>query len=230
MGERINSLELKPTAEKLDEENFSFLCGTIDGLSKIEPEEVLADFALERTNIEDVLYTFKFISDPKIFEKLSSSTFTALDENEALEAVKFAQLFQKVLSSPPIIHEISNIEIDSNGIFIAYINEEEQEMHITWKSVDDKSHIFNCLLENARERSEYKKVHEKDFPDKFKSYGGIGMSLIDDEVDIRFFGDSTRKSFDSIHGYLPGFLKNFELEIEEIFQKQFPDKKVNIVF
>ena len=235
MGERINSLELKPTAEnspseKLDEENFSFLCRTIDGLSKIEPEEVLADFALERTNIEDVLYTFKFISDPKVFEKLSSSTFTALDENEALEAIKFAQLFQKVLSSPPVIYEISKIEIDSNGIFIAYINVEQEKIHITWKDIDNESHLYHCLLKNAREVCVHKEVKEKDFPDKLRSYGGIRVSLIDDEIVVRFFGDSARKGYNEMNGYLPGFLKNFEANIKGVFQEQFPDKEVNIVF
>ncbi len=234
MGERINSFELKPTAEntseKLDQETFSFLCGTIDGLCKVEPEEILADFALDCGNLDDILYTYKFISNPELFEKIANSSFSVLDENDALEATKFARIFQKALSSPPIIQEISEIKLDSNGSFIAFMDIKQEEMHITWKDVEDKSHIFSKLLENAKKRIENKKISEQNFPDGLKSYGGVGMSLIDEKVIVSFFGDSVQKNSDLIHGYAPGFLRNFQKNIELVFQDQFPEKEVVVEF
>ena len=238
MGERIDSFKIEPTAEEnssqvLDEESFSFLSQTVQGLSDIESNEVLADFALERDNLEDTLYIFKFISEPKIFEYISSSSFVNLEKNDEVSAFKareYAELLKSVYTKDLEFHEISPICLDSEGLFIASVHnyKEENSLYILWKPASNETRLFDALFEKASSNILVRKVELEEFPVELRTWGGIKAFSEEGKVTIKFFGDSAKNTAKYV--YAPGMLKNFKEKFEEVFQKQFPDKEINIEF
>lgn len=252
MGEGRESVQIEPTAEVknsevLDDELFFSLSQTIDGLSNIESDEVLADCALKRDNLEDVVYIYKFISNSEVFEILSGSTFEFLNEGEKKEACKIAMLYKEVLTPKeknnkedklgnPSIFELDSLDINQEAVFIAYINrqiqgemcEQDEGLRIAWKEKEDENkkkgkHLFDSLLRNTG-------LGIKDYPANLRSFGGIKIFKEGDIVKVRFFGDSEKKPEGAMPIYAPGVLKSFEPELEEIFQNKFPNMKVKIEF
>ncbi len=237
MGEGREPVQIKPTAEiknsqVLGEEDFFYLSQTIDGLSNVESDEVLADCALKRDNLDDVIYIYKFISNSEIFEFLSESTFEYLNEEENIEVCKIATLYKEILTSDaPSIFELTPFDINQEAIFIAYINkriggeiqEKKEGLHIAWKGINQKGHLFDFLLKNTRLKSHH-------FPKNLRSFGGIKVFQEGEVLKVGFFGDSEKKSEEQTPIYAPGILKNFKPEFEEIFKKKFPNMKVEVEF
>lgn len=237
MGEGREPVQTKPTAEikdsqELGDEEFFFLSQTIDGLSSIESNEVLADCALKRDNLDDVIYVYKFISDPEAFEFLSNSTFEFINEGEGKRARAIASLYEKVLSTGSLsVFELGPFDINKEAVFIAYVNkkiegemqEKEDGLNIVWKGANQKGHLFNFLLEKTG-------LEIGNFPEELRSYGCIRMFREGDIIRIRFFGEAEKKTREQGPSYAPGILKNFEPQIKKIFKKKFPNMKIEIDF
>ncbi len=227
MGERMNSfeIEIEPTAENnaskiLDEETFSLLSQTPEGLSGI-PEEKFVDFTLEREDIHEFLYISKFISNSELFREIG-------ENSKNKEIVSLSNLFCDVLSSPPSICQLSPVNLEETGLFIAYIyksnNTKERQLHIAWKENFNKEHLFERLIKKNATSSE-------EYPNELRSFGAFDISVkTDNVVKIRFYGDASYKEGSEVPGYSPGILRNYRKKFEEIFQKQFPDQNIEIEF
>ena len=230
MGEKLEYFE-KSSAQKennpeLDLESFYSLSQRPEGLSNV-PEKVLKDFVYELNDVEDVLYTFKFISDDEMYSKISNeekSSFVNLDETGQKEIKELAGLFSAFLSDEPILYENTSIDIGEEGPFIAYVNEKCQRLDVSWKNKTKGNHIFEKLLTEANAKA-------NDYPKKLRSFGNLNIFLDEDKViNVKFSGDASKKDLDSLPSYAPGYLRNFEEEFKEFFGKSFKTDNIKIQF
>ncbi len=225
MGERLESLQ--PTAEvnsrlSLDEETFSLLSQTIDGLSLIESEEILADFALERADIDDVIYTFKFISDPQVFEYISNSEFSSLGPKEQEQAKEYANLMKDALSENPVVYEVPPFKEMEQCMFIAFVNKKSSKLNIVFKNATSNEHLLNYLLKKENGDIE-------NYPQDLRSFGAIQTYSQENVTMVRFFGEAMKKDKGVVH-YAPGFLKKYKDFFESRFKHKFSSEKVKVEF
>ena len=127
MGERFESFDNKPTAQispsqELDDSSFSYLSETVEGLSQIESEDILAEFITTRDNKEDIFYIYKFISSAETFNKISKKDldlFPNLKEEDYFEVIERAKLMQNIFIIPPVFCKVGDLKANKKSIFIA---------------------------------------------------------------------------------------------------------------
>jgi len=228
MGEGQDSVHIRPTAEKeknslLDDSFFQISRETPEGLSSI-PEKTLEDFAYTRNDIDDILYVFKFISNEEYFFDIASNEatdFIDLSIEEQEKVTKLANLFYGVLTESPEFHEISQINVNETGEMIACIYERFPQLHVAWKKKTEEKNLMGSLIEKAREK-------EENYPVKLRSFANIFIEIdADGVVNITFLGDEGQNRY---YPYAPGYLRNFEEELREMFKKHFPGEDLKFIF
>lgn len=218
--------------EELDQV-FESLSQRTEGLKHIDNMGELKAIAESRENLEDIIYTFKFINNTNVFKDILDEEalgFENLDQIEREEVLKYAKIFHNVLNNPPIIYNHSKIKAGEEGMFISYVfvNQEmkmknDEKAYITWKANKENHHIFDDMLTRARIDSEC-------FLSELRSSGDLQIIEKDNNIYVYFEGDSSKQG--SLNTYSPVLIQNFEEEIKGAFrtQEQFQEKEIILIY
>jgi hypothetical protein len=231
MGERLDSLE-KSTAQEKDsqelyEKTFSNLSQSLEGLANI-PEGTLENFLYTRDNLEDITYIFKFIANEEMYLKIvteENSSFDKFEEKEQTEIRELASLFHSFLVEVPFFCENKLIDYGEEGSFIAFVNKKERKLCVSWKKSEDQKKNIKSEIHNFHELLKKTETTSEDYPEFLRSSGDLKIYLDNENfINIEFSGDASKKDF----CYAPGYLRKFEEELREFFQKKF-EKKLSFI-
>lgn len=215
MGEKLKPFNNQPTvqekdSQRLDENSFFSNSQTPEGLS-IYNNEQLREYISSTNNIDDILYTSKFISDKDIFLEI-------LEQEEREDVKELMWFLCDVFSNLPSISEVNSMDLGKEGFFIAYINDYNKQVDFSWKKKETDGHLFNSIIKRGnRETSHY--------PDELRSAGKIATYLDEGGVpNVEFSGDASKGDFK----YAPGYVENFKEEIEEYFKSKYLCEEVKV--
>lgn len=223
-GDNGNEYELNRIFNTLSQEKT--------GLSCIDKINDLHELSLSRDNLDDLIYTFKFIDDTNFFINIINNNgegLHKLNPQERKRAVNSAKIFYATLVNPPVINEISFLKPKQIGLFISHIfvnettrNYNDSKIYITWKEeseleediINKNPGMFDMLLQKYN-----KKAYE--FPPMLRNGGLILLNDDPESLYITFDGNS------SVNGsYFPTLLKNKEEDIRDVFlEKSYTQEK-----
>ncbi len=217
----------------LRDETFSELSTLPNGLSLIPQEEIL-NFIYTMDNPEDIIYAFKFLSNKEYFSHYTSGNgklFENLDQESEVKVKNLADILHKTFSKESCdkvtFYEDSEIKLNEEGPFIAYINSEEKRLDLSWKSKSSKAHIFQELLKKFN-------ASERQYPKELRSRGYISIFLdSEDFLNVEFYGDARKGAphgFEKYLNYAPGYLEMCKEEITEFFKEKYQSEDIKVHF
>lgn len=215
------------------DESFLFFSNEESGLNTITDQTYLEEILFSRNNVDEVIYTLKFLPDKENYERIlesEASSFTKLNEQEKREVIQYASILNNVLNNTPTIYSFSELEVGEKGLFIAYIYFEKytlakknQTMHIAWKADREDFRIFEKILQISEKSSE-------DFPQTLRMTGNISTNVNEDDIHIHFSGNSKKR--ENLYAYSSNLLNHFEDNIKDTFakKKSFEGKEIQVFF